>query len=338
MLKLYTDETAKGKRLDQWLASELLGQFSRSQLQMFIKTGNIFVDGNCVNSAKWKLQGHESIEINVPTPVDAAPIAQNIAISILYEDTDIIVIDKPAGLVVHPGAGNHDNTLVNALLYHCKDSLSGIGGVKRPGIVHRLDKNTSGVMVVAKNDKAHQHLSSQFMDHGKQGHLQRKYVALAWGAPDKLAGTIATYLARSNKDRTKRAVVSSGASGAKYAVTHYKTLMSLYDRERNQAQLSLIECVLETGRTHQIRVHMAQMGHALLYDSEYGAGFKSKLSKLALACPSTLNRQALHAQYLQIVHPANESLMQFISPLPDDMAQFCTMIQTDTAMQIINYN
>lgn len=338
MLQLHTDEAAIGKRLDQWLAEALRGDFSRSQLQNLIKTGNVYLDDICAKSAKHKLQGQELIKILVPEPTAAQPVAQDISLDILYEDEDIILINKPAGLVVHPGAGNYDSTLVNALLHHCVDSLSGIGGVKRPGIVHRLDKNTSGVMIVAKNDMAHKHLSEQFLDHGRQGYLQRRYVAVIWGAPQERIGTINTYLARSNKDRTKRATVPASASGAKHAVTHYKLRTSFCNVDTKEPLVSIVECSLETGRTHQIRVHMAHINCPLLGDAAYGNGFKTKALKLPFELGSFLNRQALHAEYLQFLHPRSKKLLSFITQLPADLAGLLDSLHNSATMKIINYN
>ncbi|MDN5248878.1 RluA family pseudouridine synthase [Bartonella sp. TP] len=338
MLQLHTDEAAIGKRLDQWLADALQGDFSRSQLQTLIKNGNVYLDDICATSAKRKLQGQELIKIVVPEPIAAQPVAQNISLDILYEDEDVILINKPAGLVVHPGAGNYDSTLVNALLHHCADSLSGIGGVKRPGIVHRLDKNTSGVMIAAKDDMAHRHLSEQFLDHGRQGYLQRRYVAIIWGAPQERIGIINTYLARSTKDRTKRAVVQANSSGAKHAVTHYKLLASFCSIENNEPLVSIVECSLETGRTHQIRVHLAHINCPLLGDTVYGSGFKTKALKLPFELESFLHRQALHAEYLQFIHPRSEKLMNFIAKLPADMASLLDQLHNSAVMRKINYN
>lgn len=325
MLNIIITEDAVGKRLDVWLAQNLKGQYSRSQLQNFIKNGCVFLDNVLVNNTKHKIKTETAILIKIPEAINSNLEVQDIDLNILYEDEDILVLNKPKGLIVHPGAGNINGTLVNALLHHCKDSLSGIGGVKRPGIVHRLDKNTSGIMVIAKNDIAHVNLSEQFADHGKTGSLKRKYKAIIWGSLEPKNGTIKTYLARSNKDRTKRTVVNSTAIGAKYAVTHYKTL-----NEYKTHQISLIECELETGRTHQIRVHMAYMGAPLISDKEYGNAFKTKSNKLNIElqqCIEQLSRQALHAYFLQFIHPTKGELMRFEKELPEDMSSLLELLE-----------
>jgi len=228
------------------------------------------------------------------------------------------VIEKPAGLVVHPGAGNERGTLVNALIAHCGDSLSGIGGVKRPGIVHRLDKHTSGLLVVAKNDRAHKALSEQFADHGRTGPLERAYLALVWGGLDRPYGTVSAALGRSSSNREKMAVV--GEDRGRHAVTHYELLEPLPSAPDPAA--SLVRCTLETGRTHQIRVHMAHLGHPLMGDDLYGSGFKTKANRLWLSARdalTALGRQALHAAVLGFAHPRTGETLRFESPLPADM-------------------
>ena len=255
------------------------------------------------------------LRVVLPEPAPALPQPEDMALPIVYEDKDLIVIDKPAGLVVHPGAGNETGTLVNALIAHCGDSLSGIGGVKRPGIVHRLDKDTSGLLVVAKNDRAHHGLSEQFAAHGRDGRLERSYLAIVWGVPERRQGKISAAIDRSTANRQKMAV-SKGAN-AREAVTHYEVLEVL----GNPPVASLIRCVLETGRTHQIRVHMAHIGHPLLGDSVYGSGFRTsakKLSEAAREALNSLNRQALHATSLGFEHPRTGKPMQFDSPAPED--------------------
>ena len=232
------------------------------------------------------------------------------------------MVNKPAGLVVHPGNGNWTGTLVNALIHHCGDSLSGIGGVKRPGIVHRLDKDTSGVLVVAKHDKAHNNLSAQFADHGRNGALERAYVALVWGMPERPAGTVDAFLGRSHRDRTKQAVVKEDREDARYAITHYKIEERFGENNDATALASLIECRLETGRTHQIRVHMAHIGHPLIGDSEYGGAFKTKANRLTDALKETVQnfqRQALHARLLAFEHPMTGEFMEFTAEVPEDM-------------------
>lgn len=248
----------------------------------------------------------------------------------LYEDDDVIVISKPAGLVVHPAAGNWTGTLVNALIHHCGDSLSGIGGVRRPGIVHRLDKDTTGVMVVAKNDVAHRHLSLQFADHGRTTSLERAYQAIVWGRPRQLVGTIDAPLGRSSSDRTRRAVKRPDSQDADEAITHYEVLERFHETPDATALASLIECHLETGRTHQIRVHMAHIGHPLLGDAVYGGGFKTKANLLPEAAKQAVHRftrQALHAYMLQFEHPRTGEVMHFEAPLPDDMEELAAALR-----------
>jgi 23S rRNA pseudouridine1911/1915/1917 synthase len=246
-------------------------------------------------------------------------------LAIVYEDRDIIVIDKPKGLAVHPGPGHASGTLVNALLAHCGTSLSGIGGVRRPGIVHRLDKDTTGLLVVAKSDRAHQGLAEQFAAHGTDGRLRRGYRAIAWGAPERPSGTIEAALARSAANRTKIAVVRANSASGRRAVTHYETLERFGSRPGRVGGpvASLLRLVLETGRTHQVRVHLAHIGHPLLGDPVYGAGHKASARKLnpqAQAALAALERQALHAAELEFLHPVSGRRLTFESPLPPDMA------------------
>jgi 23S rRNA pseudouridine1911/1915/1917 synthase len=251
-------------------------------------------------------------------------------LTIPYEDKDLIVIDKPAGLVVHPGAGNETGTLVNALIAHCGDSLSGIGGVRRPGIVHRLDKDTSGLLVVAKNDRAHHGLSEQFAAHGRDGRLARSYLAIVWGVPERPRGTIAAAIDRSSANRQKMAVSRSAA--ARDAVTHYEVLETLGE----PPLASLVRCELETGRTHQIRVHMAHIGHPLLGDRVYGAGFRSsaaKLSETARNALNALNRQALHATTLGFDHPVSGKPLRFESPAPADFSMLLEALRLNVTEQ-----
>ncbi|MEO0543940.1 MAG: RluA family pseudouridine synthase [Pseudomonadota bacterium] len=315
------EEDNHAKRLDQFVALHLPLGMSRSQAQTMITNGHVKLNGTSETSAKRKVKMGDRVSFEVPDAEPPEPIGENIALNILYEDADLLVVDKPAGLVVHPGAGNPTGTLVNALIYHCGDTLSGIGGVKRPGIVHRLDKETSGVMVVAKNDHAHQHLSAQFADHGKTGVMERAYLALIWGIPDRRAGTIETFLGRSSGDRKRQAVVSESQPDARHAVTHY-TIQKIFSEEKNGTDLALVECRLETGRTHQIRVHMAHAGHPLVGDNVYGSGFKTKTAKLeetAAQAINDLNRQALHAYKLVFEHPTTGEIMRFETTMADDM-------------------
>jgi len=308
-----------GKRLDQWIAASLGGRISRSRVKALIEDGQVTLDGATVREPRRRIGKTARAAIIVPPPTDPVPRGEPISLSIVYEDADIVVIDKPAGMVVHPAAGNPSGTLVNALIHHCGESLSGIGGVRRPGIVHRLDKDTSGVMVAAKHDAAHAHLAAQFADHGKTGVLNRRYAALVWNAPDRTKGTIETFLGRSGSDRTKQAVVAATQPDARRAVTHYAVIERF--GVADAAKAAMVECRLETGRTHQIRVHMAHIGHPLLGDGVYGAGFSSKarpLPQSAKDALTTLGRQALHARTLTLEHPSTGEAMTFQSPLPGD--------------------
>lgn len=314
----------RGERLDRVLARRLPA-LSRSRLKALILDGHVHLDGQAVDDPGMKLKTANLVTVVVPEAVDPEPQAENIPLTIVYEDEDLIVIDKPAGLVVHPGAGNETGTLVNALIAHCGESLSGIGGVKRPGIVHRLDKDTSGLLVVAKNDKAHQALSAQFADHGRTGPLERAYRAIVWGRPDRSSGTIAANLDRSTHARDKMAVVRDGRG--REAITHWELEESFGDPKTPIA--SLLTCRLETGRTHQIRVHMAHLGHPLLGDATYGSGFKTKerhLTEPAQDALKRLNRQALHAAELGFAHPRTGEFMHFESVLPADFEDLLTAL------------
>ena len=301
-----------GARLDKFLPARL-PQVSRARFQALIEAGQIRSGATALTIAKHKVKAGEIIVVNMPEAQAAAPEGVAIALDVLFEDEHLIVINKPAGLVVHPAAGNWTGTLVNALIAHCGESLSGVGGVKRPGIVHRLDKDTSGVMVVAKNDAAHQGLSEQFASHGLDGRLQRAYRALVWGRPERPRGTVNAPLARHSTNRLKMAVTRSG----KQAVTHWEALETL----ACVGDPTLIDCFLETGRTHQIRVHMAHIGHPLLGDATYGKGFAAtsrKLSPHQQEALAQFGRQALHAWLLGFEHPATGQPMEFEAPLPQD--------------------
>ena len=318
---LQADADAAGQRLDQWLAGKLGPDMSRSRVQMLIKQGAVKIGGRLVDEAKRKMAAGDLVSVEMPEPEPAEPLGEAIALDILYEDGELIVINKPAGLVVHPGAGNWTGTLVNALIHHCGDSLSGIGGVKRPGIVHRLDKETSGVMVVAKTDRAHRALSEAFADHGRTGDLERAYLALVWGIPQKLTGTVDAPLGRA-ADRVRRAVVPEGRDDARHAVTHFTVVERFGERQKEFATASLVECRLETGRTHQIRVHMAHIGHPVVGDPDYGQAFRTKANRLPEPLKSAVNafsRQALHAWLLEFLHPATHLTMRFEAPIPRDM-------------------
>ncbi|HOV05537.1 MAG TPA: RluA family pseudouridine synthase [Hyphomicrobiales bacterium] len=314
---LAVDGDGAGMRLDAFLAARLPA-FSRSRLKQLIVDGRVAVGGRTIVEAKYRVNEAEEVMIEVPEAEPAEPVAEDIALAILHEDADLVVIDKPAGMVVHPAPGNATGTLVNALLGHCGAELSGIGGVKRPGIVHRLDKETSGVMVVAKTDAAHRGLAKQFADHGRSGPLERAYLALVWGVPARRTGTIATLIGRSPANRQKMAVVRRGG---REAITHYTVLETFGPREAPIA--ALVECRLETGRTHQIRVHMAHLGHPLVGDPDYGSGFRTKVAKLpeaARGAVEAFGRQALHAALLGFEHPVSGEEMVFESALPEDLA------------------
>ncbi len=272
------------------------------------------VDGVPVTAASAKLGAEGTIRVTVPPPAEPDPRGEAMPLAIVYEDDHLLVLDKPAGLVVHPAAGHESGTLVNALIAHCGDSLSGIGGVRRPGIVHRLDKDTTGLMVVAKTDAAHRGLADLFADHGRSGSLERLYTGFVWGVPEAAGGTVDRPLGRHPHARDRMAVVPDGRG--RHAVTHWTRL------ERFEAA-ALVRCRLETGRTHQIRVHMAALGHPLVGDPVYGTGFRTKAARLgpaARAAAEALGRQALHAGTLGFAHPVTGERLRFESPLPPDLA------------------
>ena len=306
-----------GERLDRVLAARTA--LSRSRLKALILDGAVAIGPRTIRDPGYRVNAGDTVAVEVPPPEPAEPAAEHIPLNVVYEDDDIIVIDKPAGLVVHPAAGHASGTLVNALIAHCGDSLSGIGGVKRPGIVHRLDKDTSGLMVVAKNDPAHQSLAAQFADHGRTGPLQRGYLAFAWGAFDRPKGTIEAPIDRHPESRTRMAV----RAGGREAVTHWQTLET-FPGAGGKPAASLIACRLTTGRTHQIRVHLAHAGHPLLGDATYATGFKTKAGQLAPAAREALadlGRQALHAYLLAIEHPRLGKKLEFRSELPVELAR-----------------
>jgi 23S rRNA pseudouridine1911/1915/1917 synthase len=308
----------KGERIDRLLAARIEA-LSRSRLKALILEGRVTAGGRTIRDPGYRVNAAEELVVAVPPPEPAAPRAEPIPLSIVYEDDDLIVIDKPAGLVVHPAAGNWTGTLVNALVAHCGDSLSGIGGVRRPGIVHRLDKETSGLMVVAKNDRAHKALARQFADHGRSGPLVRGYLALAWGDPGRPRGTVDAPIDRHPHARDRMAV----RAGGREAITHWERL-EVFPSEAGAPVASLLECRLETGRTHQIRVHLAHIGHPLLGDEVYGSGYKTKVALLApeaAAALAALARQALHAYLLGFQHPKNGRELCFESELPSDLAR-----------------
>jgi 23S rRNA pseudouridine1911/1915/1917 synthase len=313
-----------GERIDRFLAAHA-GDLSRSRLKQLLLEGEVRVGDETVKDPAYRVKSGDRIELHIPVARPAKPKGENIPLNVVFEDDQLIVIDKPAGLVVHPAAGNEDGTLVNALIAHCGSSLSGIGGEKRPGIVHRLDKDTSGLLVVAKTDKAHRKLSEQFADHGRTGPLLRGYLAFVWGVPEPRRGTVDLKIGRDPKSREKMAVVQNG----KRAVTRY----ALLDRFAGAGRLpvaSLVECRLETGRTHQIRVHLTRLGHPLLGDQTYGTGYKSKESQLgedARRVLARLKRQALHAYQLGFEHPVSKKAVLFESPLPADLAKLADALK-----------
>lgn len=322
-----TITAADSGRIDRVLAAAIPA-FSRSRLKVLILDGQISIGGRTIADPATQVKAGDIVSVNLPAPEDAVPKGEAIPLDIVYEDDALVVIDKPKGLVVHPSAGHASGTLVNALIAHCGASLSGIGGVKRPGIVHRLDKDTTGLMIVAKNDKAHKALSRQFADHGREGPLERGYLAFVWGAPDRPKGSIDAPLDRHPHSREKRTV----REGGREAITHWQ-LLETFNGQDGKPAVSLIACTLETGRTHQIRVHLAYIGHPILGDATYGTGFKTKAARLsepvrhALAA---LGRQALHAYLLGFEHPDTAEFMAFKSPLPADLAALHAALR-DTA-------
>src|SRR5471032_1347498 len=300
-----------GERLDRVLAARTA--HSRSRLKALILDGKVAIGPRTIRDPSYRVNAGDMISLTVPPPEPAEPAGEHIPLDVVFEDDEIIVIEKPSGLVVHPAVGHGSGTLVNALIAHCGDSLSGIGGVKRPGIVHRLDKDTTGVMVVAKTDRAHHALAAQFADHGRTGPLRRGYLAFAWDAPARPKGTINEPIDRHPKSRDRMAVRANG----RIAITHWHVLERFNGKDGKPAA-SLIECRLETGRTHQIRVHMAHIGHPLLGDTTYATGFKTKATRLPAAAQealTALGRQALHAYLLAIEHPVTGQRLEFRSEL-----------------------
>jgi 23S rRNA pseudouridine1911/1915/1917 synthase len=319
------DET--GERLDRVLARHV-AELSRSRLKVLIENGAVALGAHTIRDPARRVNSGDTLSVNVPPPEPAKPAAEPIPLRVVYEDNDIIVIDKPRNLVVHPAAGHANGTLVNALIAHCGDSLSGIGGERRPGIVHRLDKDTTGLMVVAKNDRAHRALAAQFADHGKSGEpFERSYLAFVWGAPDRPQGTIDKPIDRNPNARDRMAV----REGGREAITYWQVL----ERYQGQAEAgrgkkaplpvaAMVACRLETGRTHQIRVHLAAIGHPLLGDETYGSGFRTKaglLPEKAKEALAALGRQALHSHMLSVKHPATGEFLTFRSELPPDLSR-----------------
>ncbi len=325
-----------GERLDRVLARHV-AELSRSRLKALIEAGAVALDGRTIRDPSHRVNSGAAILLDVPPPEPAKPAPEPIPLNVVYEDDDIIVIDKPKNLVVHPAAGNWTGTLVNALIAHCGNSLSGIGGERRPGIVHRLDKDTTGLMVAAKNDHAHRALAAQFADHGRSGEpFERGYLAFVWGAPEHPHGSIDAPIDRNPRARDRMAV----RQGGRKAVTHWQVLeryrgkpgprrvgmVGKAGKAQKEAEpvASLLACRLETGRTHQIRVHLASIGHPLMGDQAYGAGFRTKMTLLppkAQAALEALGRQALHAHILSIKHPSSGKILEFRSELPPDLVR-----------------
>ena len=322
------DPAGAGERLDRFLGGAAAARriaLSRTRLKALIEAGAVSVDGRVARDPAMRLAQDARIAFEAPPPEDLPLVGEDLPLAVVYEDKHLIVIDKPAGLVVHPAPGHAAGTLVNALIRHCGASLSGVGGVRRPGIVHRLDKDTSGLLVVAKTDAAHRGLADLFADHGRTGSLEREYLALVWGGFDAAAGRIAAPIGRDPRRREKMAVAAE--ERGRHATTHWRLREAF-------GSASLVACRLETGRTHQIRVHMASIGHPLLGDSVYGAGFKTKSARLGEAARGALvglGRQALHASVLGFEHPATGETLRFESRLPEDFSHLLNALRATQA-------
>lgn len=314
-LRIGGDPSEAGKRLDRFLADRL-PELSRSRLKALIADGHVCLDGATITEPSRRVKPGDGIEIVVPPPAPAAPAAETLALDVAFEDAHIVVVNKPAGMVVHPAPGNREHTLVNALLAHCRGSLSGIGGVERPGIVHRLDKDTSGLMVVAKSDAAHQGLVRQFA--GRV--LSRRYHALVWGVPRPAEGRIDAPVGRSPHNRTRMAVVAAGRE----AITDYAVIARL------AGPTALVDCALSTGRTHQIRVHLAHIGHPLVGDPVYGGRSGRRPPSLggpADAHLAAFRRQALHAWRLAFRHPVTGEEIVVTRDEPGDLEELIQALQ-----------
>ena len=310
-----------GQRIDKYIALNLR-EFSRSKIIQLIKSSNIKVNNNIVDP-DYKISLGDHISVNIQLANETPIIGENIKLNIVYEDKDLIVINKPAGIVMHPGAGNKTGTIVNALINHCGDELKFVGDAQRPGIVHRIDKDTSGLVVIAKNDFTHKHLSDQFASHS----IERVYIAVCWNKISPANGKIKSLLSRSNRNRTK---MMSSVSRGKVAITHYKTLENLKNK-KNQIVATVLECRLETGRTHQIRVHLTEKGNPLIGDRTYGRSPQSKLKSLSESTVQSIKMlpgQALHAQSLGFLHPKEEKMLNFQSVMPDYLSKLVNSIKS----------
>ena len=316
-------------RLDRWLANQIstdatLPELSRSRLKNLILDGQVILNGKIFNDPSTQLRGGETITLTLPPPVATTPKPENIPLDVLFEDEHLIVINKPAGIVTHPAPGSPDGTLVNALLAHCGESLTGIGGEKRPGIVHRLDKDTSGVMMAAKTEKAHHRLTEMFAAHD----LERVYTALVWGVPTMRKQTIDAPIARHRRERKKMCVHEKG----RHAITHLDFIRTL------PPLASLAKCQLETGRTHQIRVHTAHIGHGIIGDPSYGRPMRAgqmpdQLLRSALGELRSFPRQALHASLLGFDHPITKEEMRFETDMPQDMQDLVNNLENAIKMR-----
>jgi 23S rRNA pseudouridine1911/1915/1917 synthase len=317
-LDIWVTEAIKASNnLKQELNTESLS-FSRSRVKKLIEGNQIEIDNEIIKDPSFKIKSNHIVKINLPIAIDALPSPQNINLEILYEDEFLLIVNKKAGMVVHPAPGHPDKTLVNAVLYHCGENLQGIGGVKRPGIVHRLDKDTSGVMVVAKTELCHIKLCEIFSNHD----LDRRYNAIVWGQP-MAEGTITKSIGRSKINRKKMAITNNG----KLAITKWR-ILDIYS-----PFASLIECKLETGRTHQIRLHLSDLGHSIVGDPTYGKSLfknkvKSYLDKEKISLIKQFRRQALHAIKLSFDHPITNKHLNFVSPLPLDMKELIRFLKT----------
>ncbi len=318
-MKFLVNELENGERLDVFLANKI-GNFTRSNIKKIIQSENVNINGQLIKSPAKKLKFNDLIFIRLVNNTPQKLLPTKIKLNIVYEDKDILIVNKPKGMVVHPGAGNYKNTLANALLYKYKKKLSDINGEQRPGIVHRIDKETSGLLVVAKNNLIHSKLGKQFSDHS----IKRKYLCLVWGTIRPLAGRIETLITR---NRTNRQLMTVSDIKGKKAITNYKTIKSF--NVKDIPKISLIECELETGRTHQIRVHMKYKGVSLLGDNQYGKKnikFK-KINNNFLKLLNLLNGQALHAKSLGFLHPSKDKWVDFDSQLPEDFKKLLNLLE-----------